>query len=488
LVGDSATIKNEQNVPRIPARTLSERKNQLKESWIELTTTAQHSLETALLRITRFDAVIQISTADEVLRASDVLPEVKITTGGRVVYVGRATVRTVVDSGNAVTCELSLDEPGVAVEALIDDDEHNYASFKASWLDGYRILPEFKVVVADVSILLSNLRGWLNHVELTLAAMERADVASQSRELLEEAAPRAIQTFNSQHERFETIACSVQPELRGAHRNFVWRQWNEFFLCTPFGDRTYRKPLGYAGDYEMMNMIHRHAPEGRSLFAKAMHYLLVSQWPAESVRNRITHLKQNLVAETARVVRKGQRARILNLGCGPAWEVQEFIKESPLSNETDFTLMDFNAETISYTGDLLNDLKSRYNRSITLKMQQASVQQLLRSALQGKALAAEQKFDVIYCAGLFDYLSDGTCKAIVNLFYGWLQRGGMVLVANMNDSKPFRHFIESILDWHLIYRNSRTLATLRPHASEALMQIIADPTTVNLFLHARKPE
>ncbi len=66
-------------------------------------------------------------------------------------------------------------------------------------------------------------------------------------------------------------------------------------MGSPFGHRTYHKPIGYAGDYEMMNMIYRNQPEGRSLFEKLIHLLLVSQWPAKSVRNRIAHLRENIL-------------------------------------------------------------------------------------------------------------------------------------------------------------------------------------------------
>jgi extracellular factor (EF) 3-hydroxypalmitic acid methyl ester biosynthesis protein len=56
----------------------------------------------------------------------------------------------------------------------------------------------------------------------------------------------------------------------------------------------------------------------------------------------------------------------------------------------------------------------------------------------------------------------------------------------MNDAKPFRHMVEFLLDWHLIYRNSRFMATLRPERSDATSEVIAEPTTVNLFTHVRK--
>ena len=166
-----------------------------------------------------------------------------------------------------------------------------------------------------------------------------------------------ISAFNAQHEKFEELAYAIPEEHYGAHQEFVRRLWQPLFLCSPFGQRTFYKPLGYAGDYEMMNMIHRNRPEGGTLYEKLIHFLLVSQWPAQSVRNRVAHLKSHLLEEAARVARAGRRARVLNVGCGPAREVQDFLKETPLGNEVDFVLLDFNEETLAHASGQISRSK-----------------------------------------------------------------------------------------------------------------------------------
>ena len=40
--------------------------------------------------------------------------------------------------------------------------------------------------------------------------------------------------------------------------------------------------------------------------------------------------------------------RVLNMGCGPAREIQEFLAETPLCDEAQFTLLDFNEETVRH--------------------------------------------------------------------------------------------------------------------------------------------
>lgn len=462
----------------------------LKESVVECVTATGERIEGQLVRLGRFDAVWTASSCFEQLRTSQTLASLKITSDKRLLYEGRATVRKLVDTDTGLLCEVALDEAGVNLETLPSLELESFDDFRRQWLSTYRIAPEFKAVIADVSILLDNVRSWMNQVAITIQAVEPKHAAQREQEFLERVNAKVIASFNSQHERFEELAYAVSPEMRGAHQHHAWRMWNSFFISTPFGHRTFHKPLGYAGDFEMMAMIHRNAPEGGTLFTKAMHLLLVSQWPAESVRNRIAHLGEMLVNETARAVRSGRRARILNLGCGPAREVQDFMRRSALSDHADFVLLDFNEDTIRDTGQNLNNLKRSLSRQTGIEMRQMSVHQVLRSALvrERSTAASAETYDLVYCAGLFDYLADVTCKALVKLFYHWLKPGGLVVVANMHDAKPFRNFIEYILDWHLIYRDSRGMWAMCP--TEALPQatVVAEPTTVNLFLHVRGPD
>src|SRR5436853_4253072 len=116
-------------------------------------------------------------------------------------------------------------------------------------MEAYRISREFKVVVADVSILLSNARLWMNQFELTLRASTSKNAPQQERSFLERVTPRFFGTFNSQLEQFEELSSRIDPELRGAHQNHVWREWHSVFLSTPFGHRTFYKPPGYAVEY-----------------------------------------------------------------------------------------------------------------------------------------------------------------------------------------------------------------------------------------------
>jgi extracellular factor (EF) 3-hydroxypalmitic acid methyl ester biosynthesis protein len=200
-------------------------------------------------------------------------------------------------------------------------------------------------------------------------------------------------------------------------------------------------------------------------------------------------MKTRLLEETARVVREGRTARILNLGCGPAREVQEFIAEHPLAGRADFTFLDFDEETLNFVNTTLGKLKAVHHCPAVIRTRKMSVTQLIKYMARPADSPLGSGFDFIYCGGLFDYLSNQMCQQLTSLFYEWLAPGGLVLVANMNARhRPFRHMVEFLLDWHLLYRSRDEMAAFAPEkAHPDDWRVLMEPVSVNLFLEVRKP-
>jgi extracellular factor (EF) 3-hydroxypalmitic acid methyl ester biosynthesis protein len=275
--------------------------------------------------------------------------------------------------------------------------------------------------------------------------------------------------------------------LRPAHGSFGRRQLHPLLLCAPFIYRCYTKPLGYAGDYEMMNMIIRNGYEGSSLFAKLVNTYLLDQAPPQAVRNRVGFIKERIFSETARVSRLGQIASIYSLACGPAREVEEFLGEQPLADQAQFRLLDFNEETLRYTGNRLEEVRRKYHRHSNLRLVKNSVQQLLKNSQ--RPASVEPGYDLIYCSGLYDYLSDRICQALNTHLYERLRPGGLLVVGNFAPNTPRQNLMEHLMEWFLIYRDSRELAALAPQqASPDDCVIRAEPSGANIFLEVRKPQ
>jgi extracellular factor (EF) 3-hydroxypalmitic acid methyl ester biosynthesis protein len=446
-----------------------------------------------LLRLTRYAAAFEVYNPDAVIRTSEALEDFRIFINDRPVYAGRAVVRDSVNTGTLQACSVDLDDfcfdaeffEGLTQEGKLGE---RFDDFVRQWEGVCKVLPEFKVAVADIQTFLIDLRRWMEQVELGIRSSPRADRVQQERTAIDELSADVILSIDALFEKFENIAAGLTEEACPVHRSYIQRHLHPIVLCAPFAWRSYQKPLGYAGDYEMVNMMLRDPQEGSSLFAKMFNVWLLHQGSAAAHRNRVNFLKQRLVEATAAAVRAGRRARILNLGCGPAWEVQEFLAESDLSNFAEFTLLDFNDETLRHAAEVLGQRQRQYRRTASIDLVKKSVQQLLKDMVRAEGIARGAKFDLIYCAGLFDYLPDRTCKRLMTLFYQSSAPGGLVLGTNVAPASPNRGSLELILDWHLIYRDAARLAALRPEGvMEEAIRILSDDTGINLFLETNKP-
>jgi len=114
-----------------------------------------------------------------------------------------------------------------------------------------------------------------------------------------------------------------------------------------------------------------------------------------------------------------------------------------------------------------------------------SVHNLLKRSSGARRLP-ETPFDFVYCAGLFDYLSDKVCNRLLEYFVGRTRPGGGVLVTNVHERNPDRHVMEHVLEWHLIYRNEAGMRAVAP-ARASIEQLWTDATGVNVFMRLAMP-
>jgi extracellular factor (EF) 3-hydroxypalmitic acid methyl ester biosynthesis protein len=402
-------------------------------------------------------------------------------------------VGSLVNTGLILVCEATLDEhswtdvelgPGAPGKDKLRSD---FSEFIHKWQKQYRVSRDYKVVIADLQSFLSDLRLWLDQVELNIRVSPAANRAELEQEIAQGLRDSFVPAAHGLFDRFEEVCDSIEEELRPAHRSFGQRQLHPLLLCAPFMYRCFSKPLGYAGDYEMMNMIIRNGLEGSSLFAKLLNSYLLSLAPPQAVRNRVGFLKERIIAETARLARSGRPASIYSLACGPAREVEEFLAEHLLANQAQFRLLDFNEETLRYVSNRLEQVRRQHHRGSPITVVKNSVQQLLKH--NRHPAAAESGYDLIYCSGLYDYLSDRICQALNTHLYERLRPGGLLVVGNFGPHTPRQNFMEHLMEWFLIYRDSRTLPALAPaQAAPEDCLVRAESSGANLFLEVRKPQ
>lgn len=446
-----------------------------------------------LHRLTRYLAVFEVYNPYSIVQLSEVLSDFRIMMNDRAIYSGRAVIANLVNTGIMLICEASLANEGwndVDLLTPAQSKERLLADFREFLRETekvFRVLPEFKVIVADMQTLLADLRRWMEQVELGVRSIPSGDRLQAEREMILEMEEPIVPAIMPLMQRFEASASSIPVELQPVHRSYIKRQLHPLVLCAPFVYRTYQKPLGYAGDYEMVSMMLRDPYEGSSIFAKMLNKLYLEIPPVIAHRNRITYLVENLQRTSHAAAQQNRVARIYNLGCGPAQEIQNFLTNEDVCDYADFLLLDFNDETIAHTTRTLEDIRARHRRRTGLKLEKKSVHQVLKEAGRGSA-SQNETYDLVYCAGLFDYLSDRICRRLMEIFYDLVAPGGMLIATNVHPSNPWRNWMEYLAEWHLVYRDEDQFLKLAPEAAPpGSATVKSDATGVNVFLEIRKP-
>ena len=444
-----------------------------------------------VLRLRRYHASFEVYNPYSILQLSEVLSDFRIRMNDRVVYSGKATVSGIVNTGFVLVCEVTLAGAWLDVDLLADREgirslSQQFDTFVDEWRRAHEVENGFKLTVADIQNSLMGLQRWLEQVDLGVRSASSGNRDEAEKEIVHSLQDRLIAEVHPMMQRFEEAAENVPEEMVATHKFYVRRQIHPLVLCSPFIYRTFNKPLGYAGDYEMVNMMLRQSLEGASLFAKTLNYVYLETGPVIAHRNRITYLTDMLKTEVSRAAADGRRCRVLNLGCGPAQEVLGFMRDHDVSDMCDFSLLDFNPETLDYTRARLAEVRSRSDRTTVLNYLQRSVHQLLKQASTGDVEMEWGSYDVVYCAGLFDYLSQRVCARLMELFYKLLKPGGKLVATNVTLRNPIRHWMEYVLEWNLIYRDDEQMMGVVPKADGVEAEIKRDATGVNIFLEVKK--
>jgi extracellular factor (EF) 3-hydroxypalmitic acid methyl ester biosynthesis protein len=433
-----------------------------------------------LVHLTRNMVVFEVYNPYSIVQLSEVLSEFRVMRGMRAVYSGRAVVSNLVSTGLMLIVSATLVDPWLDLVGVPPGPEliQEVAEFVTDWETSHNLKPDYQLSVTTINSFLSELSRWLDQLEAgTVAATPDKELVGNLQDSL---GPKIHELFGH----FEEVAATVDPKEEVQHKAFARRELHPLMLVSPFVHRTYTKPLGYAGDYEMVNMILRDSIEGPNTYARIVNAFVLAREPAEAHRNRIDFLVDLLRKEAAKAAAAGRKFRVLNIGCGPARETERFIREYDECRRAEFTLLDFNDETLEYARKRLNTACVESGRWPELRFMHKSIHDLLRESASGKKPA--EQWDLVFCAGLFDYLSDRICARLLKLFHAWTVDGGRVAATNVHARNPIRLFMEHILEWYLIYRDEKSFEALVP--AEWRPQISTDTTGVNVYLVVDKPE
>lgn len=455
------------------------------------------SIEAKVLRLGHNSAQAEIYDPSFWMEGGQKVPVLQLWVNGEQAYHGSAELGGVITTGPTSICEFLLPEgwisgPEIPRFSHRDLAEELAQDFSRGRQQRPKLKTSFRVAVADAAMLLAELRDWLAGVEARHPAMIQGDDRCAIEAIFGRVAPLISEVFGA----FEKESASIPDDLVGVYAEHVRTVLHPLVLCAPFVHRCFTKPLRYPGDFGIMNYMLGDPFQGTSLYARIVNAWVIRSGTCETYRQRVRHLEGVLDAEAARVAaEEGRPLRVLSLGSGAAPEVQSFLRNSPGSERSHFILLDFNATTVAYAQNQVAAANREAGRGAVIEVLEFSAQQMLT---HGTRLLAGQKvdrvgfikrgaYDVVYCAGLFDYLSDRVCQRLTEIFWNLAASGGAVVASNFSMPNPMRAFMDYVVDWRLIHRPEPAVRLMAPWEAEGSIETEFSPTGSEVFLHLRKP-
>ncbi|HEV7816188.1 MAG TPA: class I SAM-dependent methyltransferase, partial [Janthinobacterium sp.] len=380
-----------------------------------------------IVNLQRKSLVMEVYNPYSIVQVSEVLNELTVRMGTRNAYAGKAVVISMVNTGlTAIVSVTLIDEWQELSNTLLAPAAVGAEAklFVAEWAERFRIRRDYQIVVNETRAFLTDVSRWVEQVDMS-DSMPKEEGRLRPDFFFELAIP-LMQKTKVLFDDLNGEASRVEEELAPAHRAFAQAALHPLILRAPFVFRTYTKPLGYAGDYKMVLQILEDPRQGPSTYFQIVNTAFLQTAVAAAHRHRIDLLVNFLerMAEAAR--QSGKPFRILNVGCGPAIEIQRFLETYPDPELLSFELVDFSAETLAWTQEVLSGIVRRRGKPVLIDYVHDSVHHLLKRRIEPLAPSGPG-FDAVYCAGLFDYLSDKVCAKLNMHFASRMRSGGTLL-------------------------------------------------------------
>lgn len=436
-----------------------------------------------IINLQRKSLVMEIYNPYSIVQVSEVLSELSVRMGTKNAYLGKAVVMSLVNTGLTAVVSLTLIDEWRELSDLPNEPKsvgREAELFINDWDARFNIRRDYQIVVNEMRAFLSEVSRWVEQVDLT-ENLPKTDGRLREDVFYELATPIMLKT-KSYLDRLEGEAEQVDAEIAPVHRTYAQSALHPLLLRAPFVYRTFTKPLGYAGDYEMVNQILSDPQQGPTTYFQIVNTAFLKAAVATAHRNRIDLLVDFLSRQADAARAAGRPFRVLNVGCGPAFEIQRFVREYAQPELLSFQLVDFSEETLAYTKSSIENSAASAGHKVSVEMVHQSVHELLKRKISPDD-AALREFDAVYCAGLFDYLSDKVCSRLLSYFAARTRPGGQLLVTNVHSANPEKFGMEHLLEWYLIYRDEARMSMLLPEQSRD-HKLYVDQTGVNVFAEA----
>jgi extracellular factor (EF) 3-hydroxypalmitic acid methyl ester biosynthesis protein len=284
----------------------------------------------------------------------------------------------------------------------------------------------------------------------------------------QESANRALdELFAALHAR---RAAASPAEWRGFVASSRRHPLMEVLHRDPFTYRAFSKPRGYAGDAEMMDFIygredHRPQPEADPIGRRIFDYTTLAP-ASEGVRARRAFISTQI----DRIAEVRNRPHILAIAAG---HLREASLSVAVRRRRTGRFLALDSDPLSAA-----EVQRSYG-PFGVETVTASFTRLLGRPRH------RSEFDLVYSTGLLDYLNERTARRLVGAMFQMLRPGGRLIVANFLPGVRDIGYMETFMDWDLVYRSRSEMVELTmdiPESEVKQIQIHSEECKNIVFL------
>lgn len=430
-------------------------------------------------------------------KIGDVIPDLIFLSLDREIYHGDCTIIHIQDNTeededlSVIGCtfnDYDLDIHSIIRVDKITQCKNEFLDFIQSMAVEDNLEPDFVHLTSHLHYVLKGFKERLDKEERTLASEEESIRPAMTETIRDLAYEALYEELFKYYDHFtEIISRFNDPKKHFIHREFFQSRLLALYRNSILFKRAYDKPLGYAGDFEMMNIIYKNAFEGEDIFSQIMGKIDNTGPASKAVRNRRTYLYKKIRHEVEHLG-QGTSIKILSVACGPSLEFYDILKTlkgKPLPCRVEFIGMDQDTQALENSRMNIEPLaKKRDDISVCF------VEDNIKRLIVGKTADPGEytDSDIVYSAGLFDYLSEKASNRLIQSMYSFVKPGGLIIIGNFGKYNPQRFIMEYGSNWFLIHRSEEELKALAVGLPDDIdIKVEREPEGVNLFLNIRKP-
>ncbi|MCM8792838.1 MAG: response regulator [Candidatus Omnitrophica bacterium] len=319
------------------------------------------------------------------------------------------------------------------------------------------IFSDYKLLDNEFISITKEMRGFIQDIKADFDEFDRLNNDEKKRiEFIWTAKGEIFPKLDNYFAKVWEFVKGFERDRYAVHQNYYQQVLGDLLLePIQINRHVYQKPLGYPGDYIMMNYIYDYNGNknylGTSSFEKLINHYTCNIPISCSNIKRKEFLKEKILE----ALETKDKAKILSVACGPARELIELLREGKITKPLLFKCLDFEKKALDYVDNEIKKIEQRKKELLSIEYICRDITSIIRDRQLKEKLRVQ---DLIYAFGIFDYLSDYMAARLTKELFQLLDKDGKLIICNVSlKNSSHRAYYELLGGWNMVYRTKEDM-------------------------------